>query len=159
LFLPVYPEPLVLHDFALASKMMNMEQFLAAAQEQGVMARDEAEQWQRELKAADAEGWFTFAGDDVCSCGEGISDLSDDLIIDLLVMLLTDNNSIKAIHRFSQMTDILIEEVTIAQEVPEKEVEIQFFQILIEISTSIMHCRCPIFTPSITRDNVSSSND
>jgi len=39
-----------------------MKQFLAAAQEQGVLARDEAEKWQRELKAADAEGRFTFAG-------------------------------------------------------------------------------------------------
>ena len=27
----IHPEPLVLHDFALAAKMMNMEQFLAAA--------------------------------------------------------------------------------------------------------------------------------
>ena len=58
----LHPEPLVLHDFALASKMMNMEQFLAAAQEEGVLARDEAEKWQRELKSADAKGRFTFAG-------------------------------------------------------------------------------------------------
>jgi hypothetical protein len=42
--------------------MTNMEQFLAVAVEQGVLARDEAEQWQRELKAADVEGRFTFAG-------------------------------------------------------------------------------------------------
>jgi len=33
-----------------------------AAQEQGVLAQDEIEAWQRELKAADAEGQFTFAG-------------------------------------------------------------------------------------------------
>jgi hypothetical protein len=26
------------------------------------VAQDEIEEWQRELKAADAEGWFTFAG-------------------------------------------------------------------------------------------------
>jgi hypothetical protein len=41
---------------------MNMEQFLSAAQEKGVLARDMVEQWQRELKAADAEERFTFAG-------------------------------------------------------------------------------------------------
>jgi hypothetical protein len=46
----VHPEPLVLHDFALAAKMMNMEQFLAAALEQGVLARDEAEKWQKKNK-------------------------------------------------------------------------------------------------------------
>ena len=30
--------------------MMSREQFLAEAQEQGVLARDEVESWQRELK-------------------------------------------------------------------------------------------------------------
>jgi len=58
----IHPETPALHDVALVSRMMNMKQFLAAAQEQGVLARDEAEKWQRELKAADAEGRFTFAG-------------------------------------------------------------------------------------------------
>jgi len=58
----IHPEPLVLHNFALASKMMNMEQFLGAAQERGVLARDGAEQWQRELKVADGDWGFTFAG-------------------------------------------------------------------------------------------------
>ena len=58
----VHPEPLVLHDFALVSKMMNMEQFLAAAVDQGALAPDEIGAWQRELKAADARGQFTFAG-------------------------------------------------------------------------------------------------
>ncbi len=58
----VHPESLVLHDFNLAAKMMNMEQFLAAALEKGVLARDEVEHWQRELKDADAKGRFTFAG-------------------------------------------------------------------------------------------------
>jgi hypothetical protein len=29
----IHPEPLVLHDFALATLMMNMEQFLAEARE------------------------------------------------------------------------------------------------------------------------------
>ncbi|MCX6686748.1 MAG: hypothetical protein NTV10_08985 [Methanoregula sp.] len=58
----IHPEPLVLHDFSLVSRMMNMEQFLAAAQEQGVLAQDEIEAWQRELKSADAKGRFTFAG-------------------------------------------------------------------------------------------------
>jgi len=41
---------------------MNTEQFLAAAQEQGVLAWDEIEVWQRDLKDEDAEGRFTFAG-------------------------------------------------------------------------------------------------
>ncbi|MDD5189074.1 MAG: methyltransferase domain-containing protein [Methanoregula sp.] len=58
----VHPEPLILHDFALASKLMNMEPFLAAAEEQGVLARDEIVAWQRELKEADTEGRFTFVG-------------------------------------------------------------------------------------------------
>jgi len=58
----IHPEPLVPHNFALASKMMNMEQFLAAAVDQGALDRDGAEKWQRELKAADAGGRFTFAG-------------------------------------------------------------------------------------------------
>jgi len=48
----LHPEPLVLHDFSLASKMMNMEQFLLGALEQGVLARDEIEAWQREMIAA-----------------------------------------------------------------------------------------------------------
>ena len=42
--------------------MMNMAQFLAAAVEQGVLARDEIVAWQRELKEADTEGRFTFVG-------------------------------------------------------------------------------------------------
>jgi len=59
---PVHPEPLILHDFALAAKMMNMKQFLAAAVEQGVLARDDVATWLRELKAVDENGRFTFAG-------------------------------------------------------------------------------------------------
>ena len=58
----IHPEPLVLHDFSLAAKMMNMDQFLAAAQETGVLARDDVAAWLQELKAADAKGQFTFAG-------------------------------------------------------------------------------------------------
>lgn len=58
----VHPEPLVLHDFSLAAKMMNMEQFLAAAQEEGVIPREEVAAWISELKDADAKGQFTFAG-------------------------------------------------------------------------------------------------
>jgi len=46
----------------LVSRIMIMEQFLAAAQERGVLARDGAEQWQRELKVADGDWGFTFAG-------------------------------------------------------------------------------------------------
>ncbi len=41
---------------------MNMEQFLAVTQEQDVLAYDEIEAWQRELKAADEKAMFTFAG-------------------------------------------------------------------------------------------------
>jgi len=58
----VHPAPLVLHDFPLTAKMMNMDQFLAAAQEKRVLARDDVASWLGELKAADARGQFTFAG-------------------------------------------------------------------------------------------------
>jgi ubiquinone/menaquinone biosynthesis C-methylase UbiE len=58
----VHPEPLVLHDFSLAAKMINMEQFLSAAQEKGVLKPDEVEAWLQEMKAADVKGRFTFAG-------------------------------------------------------------------------------------------------
>jgi len=58
----VHPEPLILHDFSLVAKMMNMEQFLSAAQEKGVLKPDEIVSWLQELKAADAKGQFIFAG-------------------------------------------------------------------------------------------------
>jgi ubiquinone/menaquinone biosynthesis C-methylase UbiE len=58
----VHPEPLILHDFNLASKIMNMEQFLAVAQDEGVLSREEVGAWLRELKAADAKGRVTFSG-------------------------------------------------------------------------------------------------
>lgn len=58
----VHPEPIVMHDFSLTAKMMNMEQFLAAAREKGVLKSDEVTLWQQELNAADAKGQFTFAG-------------------------------------------------------------------------------------------------
>ena len=58
----IHPEPLVLHNFSLAVKMMNMEQFLTAAQEKGVLAQDVVEAWLADLKDADAKGQFTFAG-------------------------------------------------------------------------------------------------
>ncbi|OPX64182.1 MAG: tRNA (adenine(57)-N(1)/adenine(58)-N(1))-methyltransferase TrmI [Methanoregula sp. PtaU1.Bin006] len=58
----VHPAPLVLHDFSLTAKMMNMEQFLAAAQEKGVLGKDDVASWLADLKAADAKGHFTFAG-------------------------------------------------------------------------------------------------
>jgi ubiquinone/menaquinone biosynthesis C-methylase UbiE len=58
----VHAEPLVLNDFSLVFKMMNMEQFLAAAQDKGVLAQDEVAAWLSELKAADEVGRFTFAG-------------------------------------------------------------------------------------------------
>ena len=62
----VHPKPFVIHDFTIASKIMSMEQFLAAAVEQGVLAQDEIEVWQRELRAADAGGVVYICGDDVC---------------------------------------------------------------------------------------------
>jgi ubiquinone/menaquinone biosynthesis C-methylase UbiE len=58
----VNPEPLILHDISLVAKMMNMEQFLSAAKEKGILKPDEVTLWQQELKAADAMGQFTFAG-------------------------------------------------------------------------------------------------
>jgi ubiquinone/menaquinone biosynthesis C-methylase UbiE len=58
----VHPEVLVLHDFSLAVKMLNMEQFLSAAQDKGVLARNEVASWLQELKAADVKGQFTFSG-------------------------------------------------------------------------------------------------
>jgi ubiquinone/menaquinone biosynthesis C-methylase UbiE len=58
----IHPEPLVLHDFSLAAKMMNLEQFLSAAQEGGVLKREDVAVWLAELKEADAKGQFTFAG-------------------------------------------------------------------------------------------------
>ena len=58
----VHPEPLVMHDFSLTAKMMNMEQFLSAAQEKGVLKPEEVASWQQELMMADAMGRFTFAG-------------------------------------------------------------------------------------------------
>ena len=65
----VHAEPLVLHDFSLAAKMMNMEQFLGAAQEEGVLARDDVAAWLQELKAADARGQFMFTGLMFAVCG------------------------------------------------------------------------------------------
>jgi ubiquinone/menaquinone biosynthesis C-methylase UbiE len=61
-YVTIHPEPLVLHEFDLAAKMMNMEQFLAAVQERGVLSRDDVGAWLQELKDADAKGQFTFAG-------------------------------------------------------------------------------------------------
>jgi ubiquinone/menaquinone biosynthesis C-methylase UbiE len=58
----VHPEPLAMHDFSLVAKMMNMEQFLSAAQEKGVLKPDEIVSWRQELEAADAKGQFMFAG-------------------------------------------------------------------------------------------------
>jgi ubiquinone/menaquinone biosynthesis C-methylase UbiE len=58
----VHPEPLILHEFSLAFKMMNMEPFLAAAREKNVLSGSEVATWLAELKAADAKGQFMFAG-------------------------------------------------------------------------------------------------
>lgn len=58
----VHPEPLVLHDFSVAATMINMEQFLAAAQERDVLARDEVAAWLGDLQEAHAKGQFMFAG-------------------------------------------------------------------------------------------------
>lgn len=58
----VHPAPLVLHDFSLTARVMNMDQFLASAQEKGVLTRNEVASWLADLKTADAKGQFTFAG-------------------------------------------------------------------------------------------------
>jgi len=58
----IYPEPLVMHDFSAVSTLMNMEQFLAAAQEKGVLGQNEVAAWLSGLKAADEKGLFTLAG-------------------------------------------------------------------------------------------------
>ncbi len=56
---------------------MNMEQFLAAAEEQDVLIRDQIIAWQRELKAVDTEGRFTFVGMMFAVEGrKGIADLN-----------------------------------------------------------------------------------
>jgi len=39
----------------LVSRMMNVEQFLVGAKEQGLFARQELEEWQREMMACDAD--------------------------------------------------------------------------------------------------------
>jgi len=65
----VHPAPLVLHDFSLTAKMMNMDQFLAAAQEKGILAQDEVTSWLAELRAADVKGQFTYAGLIFTVCG------------------------------------------------------------------------------------------
>jgi len=58
----VRSEPLVIHDLETAARVINMEQFLAAAQEKGAIRRDEAAAWHQEMKNADNQGRFTFAG-------------------------------------------------------------------------------------------------
>lgn len=58
----VHPEPLVMHRFTLASKMLHMEQFLGSAREHNVLTQDEIDTWLQELAAADKKGQFTFAG-------------------------------------------------------------------------------------------------
>lgn len=65
----IHPEPLVLNDLAIAMKMTNMEQFLSAAQEKGVLKRDDVASWLTELKDADAKGQFMFAGLMFAVCG------------------------------------------------------------------------------------------
>jgi len=58
----IHPEPLIFHDFSLAYRVLNMNQFLAAAVEQSVLSQGEVEAWEQELKSADAAGNFTFTG-------------------------------------------------------------------------------------------------
>jgi ubiquinone/menaquinone biosynthesis C-methylase UbiE len=65
----VHPEPLVLHDFSLACQVTNMTRFLAAAVEQNVLSLREADEWQQEMRSADADGNFTFSGMIFCVAG------------------------------------------------------------------------------------------
>jgi len=58
----IHPEPLIFHDFSLAYRVLNMNQFLAAAVEHSVLSQGEVEAWEQELKSADAAGNFTFTG-------------------------------------------------------------------------------------------------
>jgi ubiquinone/menaquinone biosynthesis C-methylase UbiE len=58
----VHPEPLVIHDLETAARVINLDQFLAAAQDKGVLAREAAASWQQEMKSANDRGAFTFAG-------------------------------------------------------------------------------------------------
>jgi SAM-dependent methyltransferase len=58
----VHPEALVLQDFARAAQMLNMEEFLARAQEKGGLPQGEVAAWLAALKDADSSGQFTFAG-------------------------------------------------------------------------------------------------
>jgi len=59
-----------MHDFALISKIMSIEQFPAAAQEQGVLARDEAEQVVAGSESCGCRGAVCVCLDDVCGSGE-----------------------------------------------------------------------------------------
>jgi ubiquinone/menaquinone biosynthesis C-methylase UbiE len=58
----IHPEPLVFHDFSLTYRILNMDQFLAAAVEQSELSRGEVEAWVQELKSSDTAGNFTFTG-------------------------------------------------------------------------------------------------
>ena len=60
-----------MHDFSLTAKMMNMEQFLSAAQEKGVLKPDEVASWQQELKTAMRRDVY-LCRDDVCGNGEEV---------------------------------------------------------------------------------------
>ncbi len=65
----LHPDVLVLHDFSVTAKMMNMEQFLADAQEREVLTCEEVTSWLAQLKDADAKRQFMFAGLMFAVCG------------------------------------------------------------------------------------------
>lgn len=58
----VYPEPLLMHDFEPVFHLLNMKQFIMAAEEQGVIGHDTLAAWQQEMQSASDAGRFTFAG-------------------------------------------------------------------------------------------------
>jgi ubiquinone/menaquinone biosynthesis C-methylase UbiE len=58
----VHAEPVILHDPGLFFQLMNVKQFLPAAQGKGVLSDEEADRWCSDLQAAGSEGRFTFAG-------------------------------------------------------------------------------------------------
>jgi len=58
----IHPESLVMHDLESVFRLMNMEQFISSATENGVIPQEEIDLWQNEMKRADEKNQFTFAG-------------------------------------------------------------------------------------------------
>lgn len=55
-------EPLVMHDFETVCRLLNMKQFLSAAEEQGAIRHDSLSKWREEMELASDTGRFTYAG-------------------------------------------------------------------------------------------------